>query len=117
MLHLPLSSPDFASSGDTYEETQELVAEILEIFGSLTAEADLHPRKEVNEKFSNLVNLCIKPREARVVSAVLSDPSVQEIAPQLRELCSEGEGHLEYFWARRIIDIISGSVPGGEPNF
>jgi Nicotianamine synthase protein len=117
MLRPPLSSPDSASSLDGYEEVQELVAEILEIFGSLTAEADLQPRKPVNDKFGNLVNLCIKPREGCVVSAVLSDPSVQEIAPQLRELCSEGEAHLETHWARRIINAISGSVQGGVSSF
>src|ERR1700744_4601373 len=115
MLHPPLSSPDSASSVDTYEEAQEIAAEVLEIFNSLTGEADLQPRKEVNEKFSSLVNLCIKPREACIVSAVLNDPSVQAIAPQLRELCSEGEACLETFWARRIIETISRPAPGGEP--
>jgi hypothetical protein len=114
MVHPPLSSPGSASSIDSYEEPQELIAEILEIFGSLAAEADLQPRKAVNDKFGSLVNLCIKPRENCVVSAVLSDPSVQEIAPQLRELCSEGEANLETFWAHRIIDAISGSAQGGE---
>jgi len=116
MLHPP-SSSDSASSLDSYEEVHEVIAEILEIFSSLISEADLQPRKEVNDKFSNLVDLCIKPREKCVVSAVLSDPSVQEIAPQLRELCSQGEAHLEMFWAHRIIDTISGSIQGGLSNF
>jgi hypothetical protein len=115
MLRPPLASRDSASSlhEECYEEAQVLVAEILEIFGSLAAEADLQPRKSVNDKFSNLVNLCTKPRENCVVSAVLSDPSVQEIAPQLRELCSEGEAHLETYWAQKIIDTVSGSIQGG----
>jgi hypothetical protein len=117
MLHPPPSSSDSASSLDSFEEVHEVIAEILEIFNSLTSEADLQPRKEINDKFSNLVDLCIKPREKCVVSAVLSDPSVQGIAPQLRELCSQGEAHLETFWAHRIIDAISGSIQGGVSNF
>jgi nicotianamine synthase len=118
ILHPPLPSSDSASSPDSiYKEVHEVIAEVLEIFGSLTSEADLQPRKEVNDKFSNLVNLCIKPREKCVVSAVLSDASVQEVAPQLRELCSEGEAHLETFWAHRIIHAISGSIQGGVSNF
>jgi hypothetical protein len=118
MINPPLSSSDPASPVDcNCEEVQKVTAEILEIFGSLTSEADLQPRKEINDKFSSLVSLCIKPRDNCVVSAVLSHPSVQQIAPQLREMCSQAEGHLETFWARQIIDAISGSIRGGLSSF
>lgn len=96
------------------------VNEILDCYHKLSQSPDLKPSQNINCLFERLVALCSQiPHEAITSQVcqtgysptivphinekqVLSDPKVVDIAPHLRELCSDGEYQLEAHWARKV---------------
>lgn len=114
----PLSPKRLEAADDI--EASRLATEIREIYADISGLADLKPRAGVNALFSRLVDLCIKPRNERVVRAVLEDTDVQFLTPRLRQLCSDAEAELERFWANEILrasDASPNSKQTGSPPF
>ncbi|OCL13483.1 Nicotianamine synthase [Glonium stellatum] len=85
------------------KEAIQVAEEIVGIYNDLVVMADLRPGKEVNSLFSRLVEICVKPRNDKVVDAVLENKQIKRLAPQLRQICSNAEAELEGFWANRIL--------------
>ena len=75
---------------------------ILALYGELTSAESLRPTEELNKTFSDLVQLsCTTPEH--IATDLLSDEELHQIIPHLRNLCSEGESHLEMFWTNTIV--------------
>ncbi|PID84771.1 MAG: nicotianamine synthase [Chloroflexi bacterium] len=75
---------------------------IYDIHQQLTLLPSLEPRDEVNQLFSNLVNLVIDEDTPDVVEDVLSDPHIQSIQSSLHQLSARGEYQLERYWSNQI---------------
>jgi nicotianamine synthase len=86
------------------KEAGRIAEEILSLVDTLASSPDLKPSPDVNELFNRLVSLCIKPYSSSVAHHVLDNKKIQSITPQLRQMCSEGEGELERHWAHLILD-------------
>jgi nicotianamine synthase len=81
----------------------ELKERILSLYTVLTSAHSLSPAPNVNAAFTSLVQLT-SGVSADVAIDVLSDAEIINILPTLRAMCSEGEGHLESYWAMKIIE-------------
>lgn len=85
-------------------QAEGLVEEILLIADELASRGDLKPCSRVNELFGQLVSTCIKPWNRTVVERVLGDREIEGVIGQLRDMCAEGEGELEKYWAERFLE-------------
>jgi len=81
-----------------------IVREVRDLYEALAAAPDLTPGPAIDEIFGCLVSLAIDPVASRDAAAVLADPSVTAILPELRRLCAEGEFELERSWARHVVE-------------
>lgn len=81
--------------------TDHVVAAILDVHTRLQLLTDLRPRPEVNEMFTNLVQLVVNTPE-ETATAALRDPRIRDIVPSLRRICADGETELEHDWSRRV---------------
>jgi nicotianamine synthase len=84
-------------------EVCQITDEIITLVNALASLPDLKPCPDVNKLFGRLVSLCIKPYSSRLACLVLHNKQIQILVPRLRQICSEGEGELERFWARKIL--------------
>ncbi|MEJ2869389.1 nicotianamine synthase family protein [Actinomycetospora sp. OC33-EN08] len=98
----PVRGCGHAETGSSRAGT--VVAEVRALHGALAARDDLSPGPETNGLFGRLVSLAIEPAAAREADAVLADPAVETLLPELRRLCADGEYALERHWARRIVE-------------
>ena len=89
---------------DTGSTTAAVVARVRALYDALLARPDLCPAPVTNEIFSSLVSLAIDPAASRDAEAVLADPGVRGLLPELRQLCAAGEFELERWWSQRIVD-------------
>jgi nicotianamine synthase len=89
---------------DTGSTTAAVVARVRALYEALRARPHLCPAPVTNEIFTSLVSLAIDPAAARDADAVLGDPAVQRLLPDLRELCAAGEFELERWWSQRITE-------------
>jgi nicotianamine synthase len=81
----------------------EVKAQILSLYEILAAAPSLEPSPLVNAAFDALVKLA--STTTNVISTdILNDEKIIEVLPQLRALCSLGEGQLEAYWATKIIE-------------
>jgi hypothetical protein len=87
----------------TKSSAHMLFAEIQDIHTSLSALPNLAPGGQVDELLTRLVGLCITPQSADFVSNLFSIRGVNKLCEELRPLCAVAEGHLEKYWAERII--------------
>ncbi|KAL9100463.1 MAG: hypothetical protein Q9163_004166 [Psora crenata] len=92
------------SSDSTNDCVERYVKDIFACYSELSALPCLDPSPEVHETFERLVSLCSQVPNAKISQKVLQDDRIVQIAPRLRELCSEGEFQLEAHWA----EIVSG---------
>jgi nicotianamine synthase len=79
-----------------------LLDQIHTIYDKMKSLPSLEPSSHVNEIFENLVNITSKYNKNS--SEILSNPSIKQILPDVRSMCSKGESYLEKNWAQRIID-------------
>lgn len=84
-------------------QASRLVEEVLLIADDLASLEDLRPCSRVNDLFGQLVSLCIKPWNETVVEEVMGDKKIKGVIGKLREVCAEGEGELEKYWAERFL--------------
>jgi hypothetical protein len=87
-------------------EAYHIVEEILLITEQLASLPDLKPCPRVNCLFGRLVEICIKPWSKRISKEVLESKRVRAVVKRLREMCAEGEGELERFWAAKILEEV-----------
>ncbi|TLD27602.1 Nicotianamine synthase [Venturia nashicola] len=85
-------------------QAEQLVEEVLCIADELASRQDLKPCSRVNKLFGRLVSTCIKPWNNAVVERVLGDREIEGVIGHLREMCAEGEGELEKYWAERFLE-------------
>lgn len=83
---------------------EQLIEEILLVADELASRQDLKPCSRVNDLFGRLVSTCIKPWNKTVVETVLGDREIEGVVGRLREMCGEGEGELERYWAERFLE-------------
>lgn len=79
----------------------ELTRRILSLHASLAALPSLAPSPKVNALFGELVALTNAADEA-TANAILANPEIAAILPDLRRICAYGEAQLETHWAKRI---------------
>ena len=92
----------------TSTAAHQLVSEIRDIYTVLNELSSLAPSDQVNSLLTRLVNLCVVPYSAEFTSYFFRIPAVESLCSNLRPLCSEAEGELEKFWAKRMLNDISG---------
>lgn len=80
-----------------------LIDRIHSIHNTLASADSLKPGPLVNKTFTELVHLAVSA-SASETATVLADNEIAKITPHLRAMCFEGEGHLEFHWAKRIIN-------------
>ena len=100
---------------------EDFIDVLLDCYYKLSQSPDLKPSASINCLFERLVGLCTQIPNEAVTSQVshshigynddstlhewpqiLSDARVVDIAPHLRQLCSDGEDQLEAYWARKV---------------
>jgi hypothetical protein len=91
----------------TSTAAHQLVSEIRNIYTVLSELSSLAPSEQVNSQLTRLVNLCVVPYGAEFTAYFFRIPSVESLCSNLRPLCSEAEGELEKFWAKRMLDDLS----------
>ena len=85
-------------------QSQCIVATVLDVFDVLQSTADLSPlNAEVDKALTALVSMVLVPQPAEVVTAVLEDPQVRAIKKPLWHFLSEAEYEMESWWARRFL--------------
>jgi nicotianamine synthase len=84
-------------------EARRITDEVVSLVNALASSPSLKPCPDINQLFSRLVSLCIKPYSSSLACQVLQNKQIQRLTPRLRQICSEGEGELEKYWARKII--------------
>ncbi|MFC5061495.1 nicotianamine synthase family protein [Actinomycetospora atypica] len=80
-----------------------VVAQVRELHRELARRTTLAPSPGSDALFGRLVALATDPVSARDADAVLADPAVAALLPDLRRLCADGEFELERSWTRRIV--------------
>ncbi|KAI9303176.1 Nicotianamine synthase protein-domain-containing protein [Cunninghamella echinulata] len=94
------------SSIVTVPTAQTLIKEIINIYQQLKNARNLQPSEHINSLFTKLVHICILPIDQSVLNQVLNDHSILDILYSLRELCSQGEYHLESHWSNYFISSL-----------
>ena len=89
--------------GDTGSARAAVVTQVRALHAALAACPDLTPGPRTDDLFGRLVTLAVDPSAAREADAVLGDPAVASLLPELRRLCADGEFELERHWAQRIV--------------
>jgi nicotianamine synthase len=85
----------------------QLVSEIRNIYTVLSELSSLAPSEQVNSVLTRLVDLCVVPYSAEFTSYFFRIPGIEGLCSNLRPLCSEAEGELEKFWAKRMLEDLS----------
>ncbi|KAI8339416.1 Nicotianamine synthase [Chlamydoabsidia padenii] len=76
--------------------SQTLVNEIKHIYQQLAkASPSLQPSEHINALFTKLVQICIRPVDQVALQQVLNHPTIRQLEPHLRQLCSHGEYLME----------------------
>ncbi|WP_018333796.1 nicotianamine synthase family protein [Actinomycetospora chiangmaiensis] len=88
---------------DTGSTRAAVVTQVRALHEALAACTDLAPGPRTDDLFGRLVALAVDPSAARDADAVLADPAVRTLLPELRQLCAAGEFELERHWARRVV--------------
>ena len=88
----------------TSTTAHQLVSEIRNIYTVLSELSSLAPSEQVNSLLTRLVNLCVVPYSAEFTTYFFRIPGVESLCSNLRPLCSEAEGELEQFWAKRMLN-------------
>jgi nicotianamine synthase len=91
----------------TSTAAHRLVSEIREIYTVLSGLSSLAPSEQVNSLLTQLVNLCVVPYSTEFTSCFFRIPGIESLCSNLRPLCSEAEGELEKFWAKRMLNDLS----------
>lgn len=81
-----------------------LASEIRDIHHALLALADLRPGPKVNTLLTRLVSLCVVPYNLDFVTHFFNIEGISALCEKLRPLCATAEGHLESFWASKIVE-------------
>jgi len=81
---------------------QKKIHDIVSIHRELSSAKDLVPSPIINTSFSKLVTI-VDTTPADSSKEILSDSKITAIQENLRQLSSEGESELEYFWAEKIL--------------
>jgi len=76
---------------------------IVRLHQRLSRLGNLAPAPEVNVIFEELVRLCVHAGH-QAAPAVLADPRIRGLRPDLLRLCSRGESLLEHAWARTVLE-------------
>lgn len=84
------------------DSTGSFCRRILGLHERLSAQRSLAPSPVVDALFGNLVSACVSA-DGVDVPAVLADPRIHAVRPDLVRLCAEGESLLERAWARRAL--------------
>jgi nicotianamine synthase len=92
------------SRTDTGSSRAAVVSQVRALHDELAACTDLTPGPHTNDLFGRLVALAVDPTAAREADAVLADPAVRSLLPELRQLCADGEFALERHWAQRVVE-------------
>jgi hypothetical protein len=95
-----ISTNDLSAKLTNTNQAYQIVEEILLIANELASLPNLKPCSRVNNLFGQLVSLCIKPWNKKVAEEVLEDKRTKAVTKRLREMCAEGEGELERYWAQ-----------------
>jgi nicotianamine synthase len=99
------------SDGEQPRDTATVAAvEVRRLYEALAGQPSLTPGPAVDPLFGRLVHLVVA-LGASDADAVLADPGVQALRPQLLRLCAAGETALERAWATRIV---ASADPGRE---
>ncbi len=75
---------------------------VLQLHSELSRLDSLAPGPGVDPLFRELVQVCVRTAEP-VARAVLAEPCVRAIRPELVSICSDGESRLEALWAERVL--------------
>ncbi|CAN9189443.1 unnamed protein product [Alternaria alternata] len=94
----------------TSTAAHRLVSEIREIYTVLSGLSSLAPSEQVNSLLTQLVNLCVVPYSTEFTSCFFRIPGIESLCSNLRLLCSEAEGELEKFWAKRMLNDLSNTT-------
>lgn len=89
---------------DSTSEAADIVESICSVYERLASLRELKPSAEVNSLFGQLVATCIQQHPTGLASQIFANKRIRLITPWLRQLCSKGEGELERFWARKILN-------------
>ena len=92
----------------------QIHTEIQSIYEKLSVLPSLEPGEQVNCLLTRLVNLCISPCSADVLSHLAKINGFQTLCERLRPLCATAEGELENHWAQQIIQNTQ-TTPGESP--
>jgi len=95
-----ISTNDSSAKLTDNNQAYQIVEEILLIANELASLPDLKPCSRVNDLFGQLVSLCIQPWNKKVAEEILEDKRTKSVTKRLREICAEGEGELERYWAQ-----------------
>ncbi|POS82878.1 hypothetical protein EPUL_005612, partial [Erysiphe pulchra] len=76
-----------------------LIKKILHIHAEFAAIVDLQPCTEVNELYSDLVDICTLPVTEEFSNMVLENSRILEIIHELRDFCSLIEFNTEKYWS------------------
>jgi nicotianamine synthase len=74
---------------------------IIAIYSELKNSRSLRPTPRINALFSELVALTSSSSD-EITAALIAEPQIQRIMPDLRLICSTGESYLEEHWASKI---------------
>lgn len=86
----------------------QLLSEIRDIYTTLAELNSLAPSDTVNTLLTRLVNLCVVQYSTDFTAYFFRIPGVESLCANLRPLCSEAEGELEGYWAKRMLNELSG---------
>ncbi|KAI1001853.1 hypothetical protein K3495_g6350 [Podosphaera aphanis] len=84
-------------------EASIIIKKVLHIYGKLAAMRELKPCLEVDDLFSELVQICTKTIDDKITNMVLENPRILNILVELRQLCSRGECQMEEFWNNKVL--------------
>ena len=90
-----------ADSTDDNHKSNRVMERLCTIRDTLAALPDLVPHPEVNQTFSELVQIALS-RDKKVCNDVLCHEEWPSLIPDLHQLCGRGEWELELHWAKRI---------------
>lgn len=80
-------------------EANVLIKKILHIHAEFVARVDLQPCAELNELYSDLVDICTLPVTEEFSNMILENPRILEILHELRNFCSLIEFNTEKYWS------------------
>ncbi|KAK1756800.1 putative nicotianamine synthase [Echria macrotheca] len=94
---------DDSDDGDDIRESDQIIQRIIKIHDELWKLDDFAPCPLVNERLTELVQICSKTYDRETVDEVLTFHALQRKIPNLREICDIAESALESHWAWKIL--------------